>query len=203
MNPSFTVPNTRSPEHPIDPQFKARWSPRSFANYTMQESEVLTLLEAARWAPSASNVQPWRYVFALKEDPLWVDLFASVNLKNQVWVTNASAILVMASQSMTPQVDSAELKPNPTHAFDTGTAWGFLALQAYHSGLAVHALAGFNAELAAKAVNLPADHQIHALVAIGKQGDPQALPQDLRQRELPNGRHPIASFVRRGKFVTS
>jgi len=93
-----------------------------------------------------------------------------------------------------------EQKPNGPHAFDTGAAWAQLALQAHLKGFFAHAMGGFDAATLAPAIALPANHLIHAVVAIGRQGDPETLPEALRARETPNGRLPLSETTHRGSF---
>ena len=200
MGEAFHIPNTRKPDYPIDPLFTTRWSPRAFADVTMSEPEMLTLLEAARWAPSAQNAQEWRFAYALRGDALWQPLFESLNAKNQTWVPNASALLAVTSSTQSLPKDGTAPVPNPSHAFDTGAAWAHLALQATLSGWHVHAMGGFNLEAAAKAVELPSHHVLHCIVAVGKRGDPAQLPDGLREREAPNGRKPLSDIAVRGAF---
>ena len=118
---------------------------------------------------------------------------------NRSWAEKASALVVVASRT-TVAKDGAEV-PNGTHAFDTGTAWGYLALQAYHAGLVAHAMAGFEAEILAKNLNLPEGYMLHAVVAVGEHGDIEKLPEVLQAREVPNGRLPLAQIVAHGGFV--
>ncbi len=202
MSDAFPVPNTRNPDHPIDPLFTTRWSPRAFADAPMSEPELLILLEAARWAPSAQNAQEWRFAYALRGDALWQPLFESLNAKNQTWAKNASALLAVASTTMSLPKGGETLVANPSHAFDTGAAWAHLALQATLSGWHVHAMGGFNPEAAAKAVHLPPHHVLHCLVAVGKRGDPASLPDGFREREAPNSRKPLSEIAMRGPFAS-
>ena len=185
MGDAFHIPNTRKPEYPIHSQFTMRWSPRAFSDEPMSELEILTLLEAARWAPSAQNAQEWRFAYALRGDALWRPLLECLSAKNQTWAPNASALLAVASSTMSIPKDGTSPVPNPSHAFDTGAAWAHLAMQATLSGWHVHAMGGFNLEAAAKAVELPPHHVLHCIVAVGKRGDPANLPDGLREREMP------------------
>jgi nitroreductase len=201
MGDFFHIPNTRKSDYPIDPLFTTRWSPRAFDGAPMSDPELLTLLEAARWAPSAQNAQEWRFAYALRGDELWQPLLESLNTKNQTWASNASALLAVASSiSSLPKVGTTPV-PNPSHAFDAGAAWAHLALQATLSGWHVHAMGGFNPETAAKAIHLPSHHVLHCVVAVGKRGDPANLPDGLREREAPNGRKHLSEIAVRGAFT--
>ncbi len=189
----------RVADHPVDPQFPARWSPRAFTDATLTEAEVLTLLEAARWAPSAMNVQPWRFVWALRGEEGFAAIVASLAPGNQLWAPKAAALLVLASRT-TRSTDSGEV-PFATHAFDSGSAWVSLALQAQQTGLAAHAMGGFDHEVLAKAINLPEGHALHAVIAVGHPGPAEILPEALQSREAPSPRKPIEELAHRAKFA--
>ena len=188
----------RRPDHPVDALFVERWSPRAFGPEAMSAQAVLTILEAARWAPSASNRQPWRFVWALRGEPGFEAVAAALVPGNRSWAEKAGALVVVASK-MTAMSGDGEV-PNKTHGFDTGTAWGHLALQTHLMGYAAHAMAGFDNTPLASAIALPADHMIYAVVALGRRGDPAALPERLREREVPSGRLPLSEVARHGSF---
>lgn len=191
--------NIRLADHPVDPMFTARWSPRAFASDELTEAQVLTVLEAARWAPSASNNQPWRFVWALRGEEAFARIAGALVPFNQVWAEKSGALVVVASRTVNTKDDGTDV-PNIWHAFDSGAAWGSLALQAHLSGLVAHAMGGFDAARTAEAVALPEQHVIHAVVALGLQGDAAGLPEGLRSREMPNGRKPLAEVAKRGSF---
>lgn len=188
----------RIPDHPVDPQFPGRWSPRAFTAETMPEEVLLTLLEAARWAPSAVNVQPWRFAWGLRGDAGF-EAIASALVPFNGWAKQASALVAVASKTTREASDGTEV-PNPIHAFDAGSAWMSLALQAHLSGWAAHGMGGFDAAVAAKALGLPENHVIHAVVAIGRTGDPASLPEALRAREVPSPRLPLSAIAAHGRF---
>lgn len=194
------IQNPRVADHPIAEQFLSRWSPRAFDDTAITRDELLSLLEAARWAPSGGNVQPWRFIYALRDDEAWPQLLGSLVPSNQVWAKNAAALVAIASAAEYTWPGQAEPKPNASHAFDAGAAWGYLALQATLSGWSAHAMGGFDKDALAKAVGLPDKHALHAVVAIGRRGDPAALPENLRARESPNARRPLAENVHHGAF---
>jgi nitroreductase len=192
------VLNTRIPDHPVADLFPARWSPRAFSEAVMTEAEVLLLLEAARWAPSASNVQPWRFAWGLRGDAGFAAIAGALVPFNRAWAEKASALIVVASRRV--RDGSEGVVDNPWHGFDAGTAWGLLAMQAQMSGFHAHAMGGFDHAVAAQALGLPEDHALHAVVAVGKLGDPAQLPEALRARETPSQRLPLAALAGRGKF---
>ena len=190
----------RHPAHPVDAQFTARWSPRAFADTPVTEAQMLTMLEAARWAPSSNNGQPWRFVWALRGEAAFDAIAAALVPFNRDWAPRAGALVVLASKATRIDSKGAEV-PNGPHAFDSGAAWMSLALQAHLMGLVAHAMGGFDAEALAQAVALPAGHTIHATIAIGPQGDPATLPEALQARETPNGREPLDKIAHRGSFA--
>lgn len=194
------APNlTRVPDHPVDPQFLSRWSPRAFSDEAMDETELLTLLEAARWAPSAVNAQPWRFAWGLRGEPAFQAIAAALNEGNRTWAPRASALVVVGSRSLRRSADGAEVA-NTTHAFDAGTAWGHLALQAHLRGWAAHAMGGFDRAALTAAVGAGPAHVLHAVVAIGRQAPADTLPEALRQREIPSQRQPLANLAARGQL---
>lgn len=192
------VPSLRHPDHPVAPQFIARWSPRAFTTEAMSEADVLTILEAARWAPSASNNQPWRFVWALRGEPAFDAVMASLAPGNQLWAPQAAAVVVVASK--TTVMRGGEVAANAWHAFDAGAAWAQLGLQAHLSGFHAHAMGGFDKAKLAVAINLPADHATHAVVVMGHLGAPETLAEAQQAREVPSQREPLAKIARHGSF---
>ncbi len=190
----------RTPDHPIDPLFTNRWSPRAFAGTAIPEPALLSLLEAARWAPSAYNAQPWRFVYARRDTAAWAPIFGSLVEFNQGWAQHAAALVIVisAEQAVFPGAEAAA--PNASHAFDAGAAWASLAFQATLSGWAAHAMAGFDAEALQSAIGLPEGYVIHAVVAIGRPGDKAALPEYLQAMEQPSGRKPLGALAAEGRF---
>lgn len=187
--------------HDIHPMFTARWSPRSFTDDTLPEDELLTMLEAARWAPSASNHQPWRFAWGLRGDEGFDAILGGLLDFNAAWAGKAAALVAVASKATVPGANGAGDVANRWHGFDAGAAWSNLALQAHLSGYAAHAMGGFDHDRAAAALNLPKDHHLHAIVAIGRQGEASVLPEKLRAREVPNARLPLSQIARRGTFA--
>lgn len=190
--------DARHPDHPVAPMFPARWSSRSFTDAKVTEAQALTLLEAARWAPSASNHQPWRFVWALRGEPGFDAILGALAAGNQVWAAKAGALFVVASRDGVVR-DGAET-PNRWAAFDSGAAWMSLALQAQAMGLAAHGMGGFDVAAMAKVVGLPSGHSLQAVVAVGQHGPAEALPEALQAREVPSGRRPLAETAFRDRF---
>lgn len=193
--------NDRTADHDIDPQFLSRWSPRAFTGEPIAQELLMSMFEAARWAPSAFNGQPWRFVYARREKPEdWAPLLAALIHYNQLWVAGASVLAFIASDRFRRHPDRAPT-PHPTHSFDAGAAWGYLALQAQKLGWAAHGMAGFDQAAAHAATGLPeSEFRIEAAIAIGRPTDAGVLPEPFRAREAPSGRAPVGSFVFEGRF---
>ncbi len=192
---------TRTADYPINPQFVSRWSPRAYTNEEMSETELFTILEAARWAPSSYNAQPWRFVFARRGTPHWTKLLGLLNEFNRSWAENASALVIVLSKTTFAPPGTTEEKPAPTHSFDAGSAWGYLALQASLSGWHAHGMAGFDKEKTRIDLAIPAHFAIEAAVAIGKLGDKATLPEHLQKGETPSPRLPLSALVSEGTFT--
>lgn len=175
----------------ILPLFTERWSPRSFTDEAIRVDQLEQLLEAARWAPSSHNVQPWRFLYSLRGDAQWATFASLPNERNQSWCHKAAALLLVVS-------DSA----SRTHTFDAGCAWGYLALQAQALGWSAHGMAGFDAERARTALGVPDAFTVQAMIAIGRRGPAEALPEALREREQPSQRLPLSAIAWPGRFPT-
>lgn len=192
--------STRKAEHAVNPIFIDRWSPRAFTGEAISESELLTIIEAGRWAPSAYNVQPWRFIYARSGTPAWETLFSTLNPFNQSWAKRASALIVVVSANNT--VAGGESKPNLSHEFDTGAAWGFLALQTSLLGWHAHAMTGIDKELARASLGVPEGYTVEAAVAIGRRSDDKSfLAEALQSRESPSPRLPLKAIAAEGKFT--
>ena len=194
------TPAPRQPDHPVDPMFPGRWSPRAFSGEPMDEAALRSLLEAARWAPSANNAQPWRFIFGRTGTPAFAPILAALVPFNRDWAQHASALVVVLSATRWVPPGKTEPQPLATHAFDTGAAWASLALQAHLSGWITHGMGGFDGAALRAALGIPEDHAVHAVVAVGRPGDATRLPAALQAREAPNDRRPQATFVAEGRF---
>lgn len=196
----MTTANGRTADHPIDPLFLERWSPRAFTGEVMPKADLETILEAARWAPSSYNSQPWRFVYALRDTPAWDHLFGLLNPFNQSWAKQAGAlIIIMSCETMLPP-GADQRVPSHSHSFDAGAAWGYLALQAERSGWAAHAMVGFDMARAATELHMPPGHRVEAAIAIGRKGDKSLLPEAMAAREMPNTRESLAASMFEGSF---
>ncbi|MFD2762103.1 nitroreductase family protein [Lentibacillus juripiscarius] len=179
----------RQADHDIDSIYVKRWSPRSFLEKEVPEDVLLRVFEAARWAPSAMNIQPWRFIIARTQEDK--EKFHSFIMDgNRKWCEKAPVLALLISD-----------KQSNTHAFDTGAAWGYLSLQAAKEGLITHGMGGFYKDKARELLNIPDEFDIQALVAIGYQGEKEALDEQLQAREKPSDRRPVQESVMEGTFV--
>ncbi|MBO1326658.1 nitroreductase family protein [Acetobacter sp. TBRC 12305] len=193
----------RKTTYPIAPFIQDRWSPRSFQAAPMTEQDLLSILEAGRWAPSAYNAQPWRFLYALHGTPDWHRFLSWLIPFNQSWAETASALVFVASRTVTLSSKTGEPVPAPTHAFDAGAASLLIQLQANQHGWATHPVSGFDKEIAQAGLELPEDYALHAAIIIGRQGDATALPETLREREAPSDRVALADIAFAGRFKGS
>lgn len=180
-------------QHPIHDLLKRRWSPRAFSDQPVEAEKLHMLFEAARWAPSSNNEQPWRFIVANKDyETEWNRLLACLVEGNRTWAYRAP-VLILSVASLNFQEDST---PN-RHAFhDTGMAVENLVLQATALGLAAHQMAGFDVEKARADLKIPSGYEPVAMIAVGYPGDPAQLSDRLRAREAqPRVRKPLTEFV--------
>lgn len=187
---------SRPIEHQVDRLFVDRWSPRAMSGEPISNDDLLRLFEAARWAPSAGNLQPWRFLYARRDTPEWPLFFDVLNAGNQTWCANAAVLILFISKT----VNLESGRPIKTHAFDTGAAWQNLALQGRISGLVVHGMQGFDYERAREVLEVPADFALDAMAAIGRPGRLEDLSESLQAREFPSGRRPLSETVFEGKY---
>lgn len=185
----------RQADHAIDATFINRWSPRAYSSQPVEDEKLMQILEAARWAASSYNEQPWRFLLARTPDDVakFLDLLVPAN---QAWAKDAPVLLFIAAK----KTFSHNGSPNPTHHYDSGTASGYMSFQAEQLGLIVHGMVGFDAEKARTVLNVPEDFVVMAAYAIGYHGDKSQLPPDVRQREVPSGRRPLAESIFEGGF---
>lgn len=192
-NSQSKVAQFRQPTYEIDPVFVNRWSPRSFSEKEVPEEVLLSLFEAARWAPSAFNLQPWRFIIARSQEAR-EQFHSFIGEFNLTWCKKAPAFTLIISKVTSEHGD------NRSHAFDTGAAWGSLSLEAVHKGLITHPMTGIDFDKAREVLQIPDDYAINALVAIGYQGEKDALPEALQQREQPSPRRPLEESIFEGSF---
>jgi nitroreductase len=196
----MTQANSRTADYPIDPLFLERWSPRAFTDAPICERDLLTLLEAARWAPSSFNSQPWRFLYARRHTQHWPQFLGLLSAYNQSWARNAAALVILVSKATLLPRGAEKEVPSYTHSLDAGAAWANLALQATRSGWAAHGMAGFDVPRTAIELGVPADWRVEAAIAIGRPGDKSILPESLRAREQPSDRLPLSQLAWEGRF---
>jgi nitroreductase len=189
--------NNRTTEYDINDIFLKRYSPRAFSGEAITKDELMTLFDAARWAPSASNIQPWRFVYAMAGTPEFDKLFSFLIDFNKDWAKRASVLIVTISHNL----DYKGL-PSVSHSFDAGAAWENFALQAEEIGLIAHGMGGFDYEKAKSELGIPADYSVEMMIAVGKKGKVEDLPEALQKREAPSDRKPLSEIVFEGKFPT-
>jgi len=199
-SPAISDADARVADYPISDIFLNRWSPRAFTGENIPDVVLNTLFEAVRWAPSSTNSQPWRLLYARHEHPDFQRFLGIINARNQRWAKNASALIVVVSKKFKSNPGTNSATPAPQHSFDTGAAWGLLALQASLLGWVAHAIGGFDHEAAREALSIPEDYHVDVTIAVGKQGDKSILPEDLQLRELPSKRLPVSQIAFAGGF---
>jgi nitroreductase len=187
----------RRAHHRVDALFVDRWSPRAMSGEPITTDELMRLFEAARWAPSSYNAQPWRMLYALREHADWPAFLDLLSESNKAWAGNAGALVLFVSKTINDRTG----QPSMTHSFDTGAAWAFFALQGYLNGYAVHGMQGFDYARAQRELHIPDEFCVEALVAVGKPGSKEVLPQSLQERETPNDRRPISETVCEGRWA--
>ncbi|WP_020594297.1 nitroreductase family protein [Kiloniella laminariae] len=195
--------NSRIPDFPVEPLFIERWSPRAYDGvFQLSETDLMTMLEAARWAPSCYNIQPWRFLYAFRGDRHWDDYLSLLDPFNAGWAAQASALVIVLSDKMMPGDETHPAKPSGYHSFDTGAAWAQMALQATALGYQAHAMAGIFHDQIAEKLQVPKQYQVEIAVALGKRADPAVLPQELQEREEPSQRYGLQEIAFSGLFPT-
>ncbi|OIO80839.1 nitroreductase [Candidatus Pacearchaeota archaeon CG1_02_32_132] len=187
----------RKSDYPIHDLILDRWSPRAMSGDSISQDELMRLFEAARWAPSSSNIQPWRFVYAHKDGEYWDKFFGLLSEFNQTWCNNAGVLAVLLAKKTD---DNG--KENRNHLSDAGAAWENLALQGSSMGLVVHGMAGYNVEKAREELKIPEDYDIVHMIAIGKPADKEVLHERMQKSENPGAstRKLVGEFVFEGEF---
>ncbi len=182
----------------VESLFVDRWSPRSFDQSEIPVEDLEVIFEAAGWAPSAFNIQPWTFLYARRGDANW-DRFLSLLIEfNQSWAKDASALVFIVSNRMQGRGD--DKTPNHSHSFDAGAAWMQLALQATAMGYRAHGMTGLQFGKAEKELGIPDDHRLEAATVIGRQAPKENLPEGLQAKEAPSGRKPVSEIAIAGNF---
>lgn len=186
----------RISEHPIDPLFPRRWSPRAMSGAPVEREAILSLLEAARWAPSGGNTQPWRFVYAFRETPAFTAIFDCLASGNQEWCERAGALVLLSAQVIRPDGRAA-----PTAPFECGMACLAFLLQGTIAGLVVHPMGGFDRERIRLAAALGHGMEPQVVIAVGKPGRVEDLSEKNREREVPSDRERVGAWAREGRWL--
>lgn len=186
----------RKADHPIHSIILNRWSPRAMSGEEISQGELMSLFEAARWAPSSYNNQPWRFIYGKRNTPHWHKFFDLLIDFNKSWCQSAAVLGLVASH----KVFERNKKPSTTHSFDTGAAWENLALEGHSRNLVVHGMEGFDYAAARKALHIPDEYEVLAMFAIGKPAAKETLAPDLQAKEVPSTRRKVDEFAFEGTF---
>lgn len=193
----MTTFKNRQSSFPIESFFLERVSSRAFSEERLTEEELMSLFEAARWAPSSYNNQPWRFVYARRGDKEWDTFFNVLIDFNKSWCNRADTLILAVSRNNFERNN----KPSRTAQFDTGAAWMSLALEARARNIIAHGMQGFDYDGIKKALHIPDTFTVEAMIAVGKRGRKEDLSQDLQEMEEPSLRKPLETIVSRGKFL--
>ena len=187
----------RKAQHSIHSLILDRWSPRAMTGESISTHELLRLFEAARWAPSSYNEQPWRALYARRDTEHWPTFLGLLVEGNKTWAKDAAALVVFISRKNSAHNE----KPNVTHSYDCGAAWENFALQGFSQGLVVHGMVGFDSDCARTELKIPDAFHVEAMAAVGKPGAREGLPEKLQKAESPNDRREISASVCEGAFA--
>jgi len=192
--PQGLVGQRHAPEvEGVLPIFHQRWSPRSFSDREVSHADLAKVFEAARWAASSNNEQPWRFLVGIRNSPTHNKIHSALVGFNQSWAGAAPVLILgVANTKFTTNGN-----PNGYAFYDLGAASSYITLQATALGLSAHQMAGYDHDAARKTLEIPEDYVLGSVIALGYQGEPAALPnQQLLERELaPRQRKPLRELV--------
>ncbi len=185
-------------EYPVSELIRLRRSRRAYASRSIEAEKIKSLFEAARWAPSSMNEQPWKYIYATKAtSDLWNKIFDSLTAGNRIWVKDAPLLIV----SLSRKYFSGNDMPNESARYDMGAANAFLSLQATELGLNVHQMGGYDPSRLKSNLNIPDEYDLGVVMAVGYLGNAEQLPENLKQREEgPRFRFVQEQFVMNTSF---
>lgn len=184
----------RKSKYPVNHLILYRTSPRAMSGEEISNQEIMTILEAGRYAPSAYNSQPWRFLYAKNGTKNWDLFFETLVDFNKLWVKNASYIVLIIADRYLNE------KEEITNIFDSGAACENMALQAKDLGLVSHAMSGFDYSKIRANLNIPEKYHVLAMLAIGKPGSLDVLPENLRSYEIVSDRKELSEIAIEGKF---
>ncbi|MHC1776814.1 MAG: nitroreductase family protein [Lentimicrobium sp.] len=170
---------TAQTDFPILNLLRDRWSPRAFKNQMVEKEKLQRLFEAARWAPSASNLQPWRFILGIKGDDTYNKIAGTLVEFNQLWALNAPILILAISKNT-----NLRGEPNVSALYDLGQSVAHLTIQASADDLHVHQMGGFSSSQAADLFEIPVDFSVVTVIAIGYIGDPEILHDNLKKMEI-------------------
>lgn len=192
--------NERTSEYPVDPMFLERWSPRAFSGEPMPKEDLLSMIDAARWAASAFNSQPWRFLYVLRDQATWPTFLGLLNAYNQSWAAQASALVIVVSSTLMVPIGQDKHVLSRSHSFDTGMAASQFILQGLKLGYHSHCMTGFDIGRTMLELNVPETYHVEVAIAVGQQGDAASLPEALQQRERPSIRRALDEIAIAGSF---
>ena len=192
----LNVADYRQAQAPVLDLIINRWSPRAMSGESLTEAEQSSLFEAARWAPSCFNSQPWRFVYALPCSTHWDTFYNLLSSGNRPWVAKAGLLMVLLSRTRLEHND----QETDTNSFDAGAAWQNVALQGSSMGLVVHGMRGFDKDRARTELNVPDLFAIEVMIAVGRPGPISDLPDNRIEGEKPSPRNHASDFAMEGKF---
>ena len=190
---------TRHADPRVLPLMVERWSARAFDESAIPDADLQVIFEAAGWAPSSYNLQPWKFLYAKRGDANWQRFLDLLVPFNASWAKDAAVLIYFVSDSMSGE--GADAKPSPTHSFDTGAAWAQMALQASAMGYHAHGMIGFDIDRARTELKVPERYRVEAATVIGRQGPKERLPEKLQEREVPSTRKPVSEIAIAGDFA--
>lgn len=183
-------------DYPVNELIARRWSPRAYDQRKVETEKLQRIFEAARWAASSSNLQPWYFLVGFSGDDVYAQIFNSLVEFNRLWVIHAPVLAVAISKTTNSRGDV-----NPSHAYDLGQAMALLSMQATEAGVYVHQMGGFNKDTVASAFNIPDEFKVQVAFTLGYLSDAEILHPNLQKLELsPRTRRPISESVFTGSF---
>ena len=203
--PEHLVSDTtsRMAAYPIEPMFRARWSSWAFEGACISDDELFTLFEAARWAPASFNHQPWRFIYAHREEPARERFVGLMMPFNVAWAWHASVLVFTLSYTLIQLLGSDGVRLSHSHSFDAGAAWAFLTLQANQKDHADDGKTGVDFERARSERVIPGPFRIEAVIAVGRRGEKSRHPEASQGRESPSTRRPLEELAAPGPFTAA